>query len=77
MKLGPVTKLDKRNTATSEKFDDDALSANDDVIVTFQFLANLEQSRSQPQDAWSADISKIKEVLVLEDIFSELAYVCT
>ena len=35
MKLGPVTKLDKKNTATSEKLDDDVLSANGDVIVTF------------------------------------------
>ena len=35
MKLRPVTKLDKRNMATSEKLDDNVLSANDDVIVTF------------------------------------------
>ena len=35
MRLGPVTKFDKRNTATSEKLDDDVLSANDVVIVTF------------------------------------------
>ena len=35
MKLGPVTKLDKRNTETSEKLDDDVLSANDEVIFTF------------------------------------------
>ena len=28
MTLGPVTKLDKRNKATSKKFDDDAMSAN-------------------------------------------------
>ena len=35
MKLGPATKPDKRNMATSEKLDVDFLSANDDVIVTF------------------------------------------
>ena len=35
MKVGPVTKLDKKNTATSKKLDDDVLLANDDVIVTF------------------------------------------
>ena len=35
MKLGPVTKLDKRNTETSKKFEDDALSTNYDVIVIF------------------------------------------
>ena len=35
MKLGPVTKPDKRNKATSKKFDDDIISANCDVIVIF------------------------------------------
>ena len=35
MKFGPVTKLDKRNKATSKIFDDDAMSANCDVIVIF------------------------------------------
>ena len=33
MKLGPVTKLDKRNWATSEKFDDDIMLDNCDVFV--------------------------------------------
>ena len=33
MKLGPVTKLDKRNTATSRKFHDDVMLANLDVII--------------------------------------------
>ena len=35
MKLEPVIKLDKKNTATSKKFDDDAISANFDVIIFF------------------------------------------
>ena len=35
MKLGPVTKLDKRNKTTSKKFDDDVISANWDLIVIF------------------------------------------
>ena len=35
MKLGPVTKLDKTNTATSKKFDDDVISTNCDVINIF------------------------------------------
>ena len=35
MKVGPVTKLDKKNTVTLKKLDDDVLLANDDVIVTF------------------------------------------
>ena len=44
MKLGPVTKLDKRNKATSKQIDVDVMSENCDVIVIFGFLANLEQS---------------------------------
>ena len=35
MKLGPVTKLDKRNKTTSKEFDDDFMSANYDVTVIF------------------------------------------
>ena len=43
MKLGPVTKLDKGNTATLKKLDDDIMSSNGEVIVFFpiygQFVA--------------------------------------
>ena len=35
MKLGPVTKIDKRNKTTSKKFDDDVMSKHCDVIVIF------------------------------------------
>ena len=35
MKRRPVTNIDNRNTATSKKFDDDAISANCGVIVVF------------------------------------------
>ena len=35
MKLGPVTKLDKKNKTTSKKCDVDVLSENYDVIVIF------------------------------------------
>ena len=35
MKIGPVTKLDKRNMTRSKKFDDEDVSANYDVIITF------------------------------------------
>ena len=35
MKLGPVTKLDKRNKITSKKLDDDVMSSNRNVIVIF------------------------------------------
>ena len=45
MKLGQVTKLGKRNKTTSKTFDDDIVSANCDIIVFIQLMANLEQSR--------------------------------
>ena len=35
MKHGSVTELDKRNKTTSKKFDDNVMSANCDVIVSF------------------------------------------
>ena len=35
MKLGPVTKIDKRNTATSKKFDDNGMAENCGVVVIF------------------------------------------
>ena len=44
MKLEPVIKLDKRNTAASKKFNDDLLLANYDVIAFFQVMANLQPS---------------------------------
>ena len=43
MQLGPVTKLDKRNKATSKKIDDDVMSKTCDGIAIFsiygQFVA--------------------------------------
>ena len=35
MKLGPVTKLNKKNKTTSKKFDDDVMPANCDMIAIF------------------------------------------
>ena len=75
MKLRATTKRDKRNTATSKKLDHDVLSANYDAIVVFRIMANLEQFRNQISDAWSAEINKIKKVLVLKGTFSETTYV--
>ena len=51
MRLGLVTKLDKRNKATSKRFSRDVMSTNCDVIVIFPILANLEQSGSRMPDA--------------------------
>ena len=36
MKLGPVTKRDKRNKTTSKKFGEDVMSAICEVVVIFQ-----------------------------------------
>ena len=41
MKLGPVTKLDKRNKTTSKKFDVDVMSENYDVIVIFRIFVQF------------------------------------
>ena len=41
MKLGPVTKLDKRNKITSKKIDVDIMSENCDVIVIFRIFGQF------------------------------------
>ena len=42
IKIGPVTKLDKRNKTTSNIFDYDVISTNCDVIVIFSiYFFNL------------------------------------
>ena len=106
VKLGSVTKLDRKNTETSKKSDNDVMSPIGDIIVCFsiygQFAAilyiinnNLLSYKTWKQKLkifniafilllWvkvlflpknvdffekNADISKIKEVLVLKDIF--------
>ena len=54
MKLGPMTKLGKRNTAMSKKIDDDDMSASYDVIdIVFFFMANFEQFGCRFPDARS------------------------
>ena len=50
MKLGPVTKLDKRKKTTSKQFDFDVMSF-------FGFLANLEHSGSRIPDTESAKVT--------------------
>ena len=41
MKLGPITKLAKKNAATSKKFDDDVLSINYDFILSFRIYGQF------------------------------------
>ena len=38
MKLGPVTKLDKRNAKMSKNSDDDIISTNFDVTIFFPII---------------------------------------
>ena len=45
MKLGPVTKLNKKNKTASRNFDDDAMSANCDVIVVFPIYSQFGATR--------------------------------
>ena len=56
MKLEPVTKLGKRNKATSKKYDVDVMSESSDVLSIFGFLANLEQSGGRIPDTESAKV---------------------
>ena len=42
MKLGPVTKFDKRNKTPSKKFDDDIMSKYYHVIVIFLIYGQFE-----------------------------------
>ena len=41
MKLGPVTKLDKKNKTTSKKLDVDVMSKNHDLIVIFRIFGQF------------------------------------
>ena len=45
MKLGPVTKIDKKNKIMSKKFHDDVLSANYDVNVIFPIYGQFGEIR--------------------------------
>ena len=51
MKLGPVTKIDKRNKTVLKKL---TMASYQQIVMplsSFQFFANLEQSRSRIPDA--------------------------
>ena len=57
VKVVPVTKRDKKNTATSKNFDDNIMSANCDVIVLFPIYDILKPSRSYIPEAWSIKLA--------------------
>ena len=54
MKLGPVTKIDKRNKTTSKTFDDDVMTGNFEVIVIFPIYGQFEA-------IWKADSEPIAQ----------------
>ena len=56
MKLGPVTKFDKRNKRTSKKFDVDVCRKIMTSLSFLGFLANLEQSGGPILDTESAKV---------------------
>ena len=57
MKLGPVTKLYKRNMATSKKLTMASPCQKIVKLLSFsRFMANLEQSGNRIPDAWSVDL---------------------
>ena len=45
--IGPVTKLDKKNTKMSKKFDDEVMSVNCDVIMIFPIYGQFGAIRKQ------------------------------
>ena len=53
MKLGPATKIDKRNMATSKKLTTISFQQNVTSLSFFQFMANLEQFGCWIPGAWS------------------------
>ena len=56
MKVGPVTKLDKRNKTTSNKCDASLCRKIVTSLPFFQFTTNLEQSGRQIPDAYSVKL---------------------
>ena len=56
MKLGLVTKLDKKNKTTSKTFDDDVMSKNCDVIVIFRIFSQFGAVRRPVSGTVSAKV---------------------
>ena len=56
MKLRPVTKFNKRNTAISKNMTMTSFQQIVTSLSFFRFKTNLEQSRSRIPDAWSVKL---------------------
>ena len=57
MKLGPVTKLDKRNTVTSKKYNDGIMLVNCDVIVIFSIDVQFRAIQKLNSVPWSVRLT--------------------
>ena len=57
MKLGPLTKLDKKKTATSKKIDDDIMEANFDVTYFFLIYGQFAAIWNPDTGAWSIKLT--------------------
>ena len=57
MKLGPVTKFDKKNKTTSKNLTMTLCRPIVTSLSLFRFMANLEQSGSRIPDAYSVKLS--------------------
>ena len=64
MKLGSVTKLEKRKDTRSKKIDDDFMPEIVTSLSIFQFMANMQQSGS-----WVPDAYPVKRIFSLIVIF--------
>ena len=63
MKLGSVTKLEKRKDTRSKKIDDDFMPEIVTSLSIFQFMANMQQSGSRVPDAYP--VKRIFSLIVI------------
>ena len=63
MKLGSVTKLDKRKDTRSKKIGDDFMPEIVTSLSFFQFMANMQQSGSRVPDAYP--VKRIFSLIVI------------
>ena len=68
MKHGPVTKLDKKNTAPSKKMAMTSCRKIVPLLTFFQFMANLQPSGSSIPDAWP---TKLTYLLIITFYFTK------
>ena len=69
MKFGPVTKLDKQNTATLKKLTMMSFQQFGMSLSFFYFVTDLEQSRSRIPDVWSVKLTfPLKVIFILQKL---------